>query len=241
MPFRLGMAGAAGLDLEAIVAGEVQVLRVEHRLGARHVREDGGLAVVDHHLVGHPAEFFKGPLVAAQEPFLALAQRELDVQPPAVGQHQDKEAQRAARAVNGHRAETPPVHLRTLAGRELQGQERLRAVGPDTPQVVLHDRITAGIALLPQLVPQLHGGERVAVDPAHEGALVRIEFALARSLRAKAAFVALAREPLAHGLHVQVHFQRDLRGGASGRRRLLHLAIAFVADHDATPSTRSGP
>ena len=56
-----------------------------------------GLAVVDHDFVRHPAELFERTLVAAEEPFLALAERKLDVQPAAVRQDQDKEAQRSPR------------------------------------------------------------------------------------------------------------------------------------------------
>src|SRR5690606_15198216 len=89
--FRLRMPGTARLDPEAVVAGEVEILRVVYRLGARRVREDRGLAVVDHYLLRHSAELLERALVAAEEPFLALPQRKLDVQPAAVAQDEHEE------------------------------------------------------------------------------------------------------------------------------------------------------
>ena len=122
----LRMRGGAGLDLEAVVAGEVEVLGVEDRRGAGAVREHRGLAVVDQHFAGHAAEGLEGTLVAPQPPFLRLAQRKLDVQPAAVRQDQDEEAQGAPGAVDLDGAEAAPVDLGALAGGEAQREAGLR-------------------------------------------------------------------------------------------------------------------
>src|SRR5687768_13160241 len=109
------MPRTAGLDPEAVVPGKVEVLRVVDGLGARDMREDRGLAVVDHHLLRHATEPFERALVTAEEPLLRLAQRKLDVQPAAVAQDEDEEAERPPRAVHLDRAEASPIDLRTLA------------------------------------------------------------------------------------------------------------------------------
>ena len=231
---RLRVRRAAGLDLETVVVRKILILRVEHRRRPRHVREDGGLAVVYHHFARHAAEFFKRALVAAQPPLLALAEGKLDVEPAAMAQDQDKKTQRPPRAVHVDRAPAAPVHLGALAGRELQGKKRLRVARAHAAHVVLEDRIPTGVALLAHLVPELHRGEGMRLEPAGVRALVGVEFARARCLRAAAALVTLHREPPAHGLHVQVEGAGDLRRGVPGGLRVFDFRIQVVVDHDVT-------
>ena len=86
----LRMPRPARFYRKPVVPGKVQVLGIKHRVGPGHMREDGGLAVVHHHLARHPAEFFKGPPVTAQPPLLALPEGKFHMQEPAVTQNHDE-------------------------------------------------------------------------------------------------------------------------------------------------------
>src|SRR5690606_41593353 len=95
------------------------------------------------------------------------------------------------------------------------------------------------LALLLQPVPHLPRTERIRVDQARDGGAVRIESGAAWALRSTAALVAFAAQPRRHRLAMRAQFGRDLRGVATGRRRLFDLAVPLVTDHDTTsnPST----
>ena len=76
--------------------GQVQVARMQRGWTADRMSQHGRLTVIDHYLSGGPAKVSKPILMAGQEVFHGLSQRELDVQPAAERQHHDKEAQSPA-------------------------------------------------------------------------------------------------------------------------------------------------
>jgi len=187
----------------------------------------------------HAAEAFEGALVAPQPPLLRLPERELDVDPAAVRQDQDEEAQGAPGAVDLDGAEAAPVDLGALAGGEAQREAGLSIRRTDAAHVVLHDQVAAAVALFAQLVEELRGLERMRLQPARQGGLEGVQFVRARALCGGIALETLAGEPAPHGLDVQVHLPGDLRRGAALLAELFEPAERVVVDHGTTSSPRT--
>ena len=72
---------ATSLDGKAVVPGKIKVARMRHRRLAIGMGEHRRFTVVNHNLSGHAVKIFKSVLVAGQEVFLRLRQRELDIHP----------------------------------------------------------------------------------------------------------------------------------------------------------------
>ena len=218
--------------------GKIEVVRIADRRLADPVREHRGLAVVGHDFQGHRAEGLEGPALAAEEPFLALAEGKLHVEPATVAQHEDKEAQCPARPADRNRAGRAPVDLRALARRVSEGQIRRGTRGPHRAHVVAHDGAAADVALLAQALPELRRGEGMLGEPARDRRLVPIQDT--RPPRRLPLLIARPADPFFHGLGMQAQGARDLR-----HRQVLfvpplpELAKRLIGDHRA-PSRPTG-
>ena len=62
-PFFVGFEWAASLDHEAVVAGKVQVTRMQHGRCSKWMGQDRSFAVVDHDLGRNGVKVFEGVLV----------------------------------------------------------------------------------------------------------------------------------------------------------------------------------
>ena len=95
-PLFLGPTRRAGFYRKPAVLGKIQIVRMQGGRATQGMVQDRRLTVVDPDLGGHPSKLSKRVLVAAQEVFQRLSQRELKVEPAAVSQNHDKKAQPAA-------------------------------------------------------------------------------------------------------------------------------------------------
>ena len=204
-------ADIAGRDLEAVVAGEVDIAGVEHRRLPAQALQHRGLQIVDHDLARYLVERLEGVHVAAEEVLHRLRDGELHVHQAAVAEHHHEEAQLPAGIADGDRSVLPPVHLGALAGLEVQRQERRRLVRSHALDVLPHDADAAGEAVLAQALEDLRAGVGIVFQPLPDERLVGIE--LARPLWLLAWPVGRFVEPVAHGLWMQAELPGDLGEG----------------------------
>ena len=168
--------------------------------------------------------------MAAEELFLGLAQRKLDVEHPAPRQDQREEAQLAPGVAHLHRAPRSPVELGALPGGKLEGHKRRRRPRPHRPDKPLEDRVAALVPVFPKTGQDLDGRVRMGLQEPHDLSLVRIE--LARPRRPLALLVARPLKPLAHGLRAQPELAGDLPAGEPvALAGLPDCAVGLVVDH----------
>ena len=186
--------------------------------------------VINPDLAHHPAEVFKGPLVAGQKVLQRFGQRELQIHFAAERQNHEEEGQSPPGGAHRHRARATPVHLGTLAGFKMQRQERRARPGAHLPHKGPEDRVAAGEAAGLDPLKNLLGGVVVLGQQAQDLALVGIELAGALGLRGP--LEALPAGPLAHGVYTQFE-----RAGNLPQAQLLdgeevpNLAIGLIIDH----------
>ena len=125
----MGLGWAASLDRKAVVAGKIQVTRMQHRRWPTWMGQDRRFTVVHHDLGGHAIKVFEGVLVAGQKVFLRLGQGELDIHPAAVAEHHDKKGKPPPRAAHRQKAGRAPIHLGALTGSKMERQESGRRGG----------------------------------------------------------------------------------------------------------------
>ena len=140
-----------------------------------------------------------------------------------------------------HAARAAPVDLGALARFKLQGQKRLLLLRPDAPDMILEDRVATRVALFPELVEELHRGERMGVQPARHRRLEGIQLARPRTRCRRAAHEAFAIHPQPDGLHMQLQLEGDLRRRAPLAVQLFDPAEGVVVDHDATSTPGARP
>ncbi len=76
--------------------GQIQIARMQRDWAADRMGQHRRFTVVDHHLGGGATKVGKAILMAGQEVFHGLSQRELNVKAAAERQHHDKETQSSA-------------------------------------------------------------------------------------------------------------------------------------------------
>src|SRR5271156_6388763 len=176
-PFFLRLAHAAGGDLGAVVVGQILVARVEQGRLAQTMLEHRTLEIINHGSGRGPTKVAEGVNVAVQEVLHGLGGRELHVEHAAVTQDHDEEAEPAARAPDGDRAELAPVHLSALTGSEGEREEGGLAWRPHLADVLLDDADAAAVAALAQLLEDLGRGVGMGLELADDLPLEVIQFA----------------------------------------------------------------
>jgi hypothetical protein len=155
-PLLIPAAGRAGHGLEAAVAGVREEAGVPAHQAAPALRDGGGQVVV----LGFPAitpERGEGVLVTAQEGFQALAEGELDREPPGVAAHEQESVDGAPDPEDV--PELAPIDLHALAWGEGEGREGLVHGGGPQPGEVQPERgDPAPVARGPQVLEAVHGG-----------------------------------------------------------------------------------
>src|ERR1700733_4039066 len=125
-------------------------------------------------------------------------------------EHHDKERKPAGNGPDGPRAGVAPVDLRAFARSEAEGQEGGGAHRAHLAHVVLEDAHAAAVSVLgAQTLEDLRRGVRMVFEQALDSRLIRVEFALARSM--KPGSIAFGQSPLGDRLRIQMQFAGDLR------------------------------
>jgi hypothetical protein len=101
-----------------------------------------------------------------------------------------------------------PIDLSTFPGGKVQHEEGGLARGTHLADKVFHDGVSAGIALLPELLEDLLGRIGMTFEHGHDGPLERIEFA--GPLGAMPWPVGQLADPFFHRLGIQLKFLGDL-------------------------------
>ena len=231
-------AHVAGADLKAPVAGEIQILRIEHGRRADQALQYRRLEVVHHDATRHAPKGRKGVLVTGQKEFHRLRDGELQVQAPAMAQHHQKEAQASARRAHGDGAKFTPIDLGAFAGGEFKLEERFLAARSYAMHVVVDDRDPALIARLANSLEDLLPAVGMGIQPANDLPLIGIELAFARHA---AALVELRNPgPLGHRARTQRECPCGLGDGeVLAIQVVVDLAESLVVNHGGAPSART--
>lgn len=127
-PFLIAGAHLAGLGREVVMGGQFDQTGVEENVAATPLQH-GRLEIVvkNHAWLAVPG--LKGMHMTAQEVLRRLIEKELQIQGARKRQGHDEAGQSAAGPAHHHVAEMSPIHLRLLAGKGFQTQERLADLG----------------------------------------------------------------------------------------------------------------
>jgi hypothetical protein len=148
-------------------------------------------------------------LVTGEEVLHGLRHGELQVHEAAVAQHHHEERQAPARSAHIDRAELTPVDLRTLAGSEVELEERLAARRANLAHVIAHDGQPPCKPSFAQALEHLLRAIRVGVEPAHDQPFEWIE--LAGPSRRTPRLIMRALDPLGHRFGMQPECACGLR------------------------------
>jgi hypothetical protein len=118
-PLLVAAGDIAGLDRKAVVAGKVEIARIEHRCGAGQALQNRGFEIVDHDF-GRHTQGGEAVFVAGEEMLHGLGDGELHEHLAAEGQHHDEERKPATGIADRDGSVGPPIDLRALAGSEVQ-------------------------------------------------------------------------------------------------------------------------
>jgi hypothetical protein len=163
-----------------VVAGKVQVTRVEHRCGTGQALQNRRFEIVDHDLGRHAAEAREGMFVTGEEMLHGLRDSELHEHLAAERQHHDEEGKPATGIAHGDGAVGTPVDLRALAGSEVQLQIDRSLGRPDAADVIPQDRHAAMVSLLAQTLEDLLSAVWVGVQQPRDARLEGIQQTAAR-------------------------------------------------------------
>ena len=129
--------------------GELTVAALHHRIVQRRL-DDRGLEVVDHDPAGHSAKVLEGVLVATQPGLDLLVEDQLGVLMTAARERHHEHpglAQLVGLRVD-HPARRAEVHLRLLARRRLEADERRRPRLLQVQDVAAHGAVAAVVAVV---------------------------------------------------------------------------------------------
>src|SRR5262249_51810092 len=138
-----------------VMASKIDVAGIEHWCDAGETLQNGRLQVVDHDFCRDAAKGRERVLLAGEEMLHRLRDRKLDIDLPAVGEHDDEEREPAARVAHYESTKGSPVDLRTLAGSEVEFEIDGQLGLPDAADVVAQDRDAAAISLFAQALEDL--------------------------------------------------------------------------------------
>jgi len=229
----MSLVGGARPDLEAVMTGEIQVVRVEGGRAAQGVIEHRHLTVIDHHRVADALKVSEGVLVTSQPMFELFTQGELDIHPAAVAQDHHEEADPAAGRAYGHQSGKAPIDLGAFSGSKLEGQAGGLGFGAHLVHEAFEDAVAAGIAPGLQLLEQLLGAVGMKVEQTEQFAAPRVQFA--GTGRGSARLELFAMEPASDGTPAQFEFTGDLSGRESALPQQTNLRKLSVGDHTAPP------
>ena len=220
-----------GCDRKAVVAGKVQIARIEHRCGAGQALQNRGFEIVDHDFGRHAAEGREGVFVAGEEMLHGLGDGELHEHLAAERQHHDEERKPATGIAHRDGSVGTPVDLRTLAGSEVQLQIDRPLGRPDAADVIPQDRHAAAVSFLAQTLEDLLSAIGVGVQQPRDARLEGIQHTAARPAAPR--LEARTRRP--RGDRPRVKAQRP--GGLRDRQALAIMAVVdlaerLVIDHD---------
>ena len=157
------------------MVGEIKIFGVELRGLADNPFEDRALEIIDHDFGGHAAKKFQGVLMTGQPVLHGLGNGKFDIQHPAVAQGHHEKAEASAGFAHRDCAKRPPIHLGTFAGGKMQLQKGRSPIGSDLADMPLDGVIAATIAVLPDLLKNLHCGVAVFFQQTNDFRLERIE------------------------------------------------------------------
>lgn len=128
-----------------------------------------------------------------------------------------------------------PVGLSALTGGEIKLEERLLAAWSNAMHVVFDDGDTALVARLAHALEDLLRAVGVSIEPAHDLALVGIEFANARHTGALVELLNLG--PLGHRARIHPQRTRGLRHGELLAPQVVtDLAEGLIVNHGGAPA-----
>lgn len=142
----VGAVGRAGDGPKAVVRGEVEEPRVEPHVGADVGQDHAAQVVVEDAAHDSPCGR-EGALVAGEEDFELLAERQLDVEEAAVAQDVEESGEASRLALDEEGPAGGPVDLSGVPGREGETEERLgRARGSQGGDEPLEHGVGAAVA-----------------------------------------------------------------------------------------------
>ena len=214
-----------------MVAGKVQIARIEHRCGAGQALQNRRFEIVDHDFGRHATEGREAVFVAGEEMLHGLGDGELHEHLAAERQHHDEERKPATGIAHRDGSVGTPVDLRALAGSEVQLQIDRPLGRPDAADVIPQDRHAAAVSFLAQTLEDLLSAIRVGVQQPRDARLEGIKHTAARPAAPR--LEARTRHP--RGDRPRVKAQRP--GGLRDRQALAIMAVVdlgerLVIDHD---------
>ena len=156
-PLFLGLPDPASADLEAVMAGQIQIMRVECN-GAGGPVQHRDFAVVHPDLLGHAIKIFEGVLMTAQKVLQRFSEGKLQVDLATVCQHHDEEGESAASAADRDQTSITPIDLGAFSGLKVQRQESGFWLGPHLAHEPLENGIAAWVAAFFELLENLLSG-----------------------------------------------------------------------------------
>ena len=214
-----------------MVAGKVEIARIEHRCGAGQALQNRRFEIVDHDFGRHAAQGREAVFVAGEEMLHGLGDGELHEHLTAKRQHHDEERKPATGIAHRDGSVGTPVDLRALAGSEVQLQIDRPLGRPDAADVIPQDRHATAVSFLAQTLEDLLSAIRVGVQQPRDARLEGIKDTAARPAAPR--LEARTRQPRGHRLRVEA--QRP--GGLRDRQALAIMAVVdfgerLVIDHD---------
>src|SRR5215472_9592080 len=143
-PLLIATSNVARFNGKAMVAGEIEVTRIEHRCDAGQALQDCRFKIVDQNFGRHTAKRREGVFVAGEKMLHRLRDGELDIHLTAESQHHDEERKPTPRIANGDASEGAPVGLCALAASKMQLQIDRALRRANTVDVVAQDADAAG-------------------------------------------------------------------------------------------------
>ena len=144
-------------NLKAVMAGEIDITRIELRRLTPGMAQYRTAQIVDHDFI-RDTQCIEGIDVRRQKLFHGLRQRKFDIHLPAVRQHHHKEGEAPAGIANGNRAVLTPIDLCHIAWCEGQGEKRFASARPDRPDILFDDTDATPEAVILQALEDLLGG-----------------------------------------------------------------------------------
>ena len=123
-PLLVAAGDIASLDRKAVVAGKVEIARIEHRCGAGQALQNRRFKIVDHDFGRHAAHGREGMFVAGEEMLHGLGDGEFHEHLAAKRQHHDEEREPATGIAHRDGPLGTPVDLRAFARQRSAASDR---------------------------------------------------------------------------------------------------------------------
>src|SRR6516225_178922 len=160
---RLGSRNVAGRDLKTVVAGKVDIARIEHRCRTDQTPEHRRFKIIDDDFCRDTTKRGEGVLVAGEKMLHGLGDGELDEHLTTEGQYHDEEREPATCIADGNGLERARIDLAGLSRSKVQLEIDWQLGWPDVANVIAHNGRAAAVSFFTQTLKDLLGTIGVGV------------------------------------------------------------------------------